>query len=135
MDVFSWIALIVLNAVVLGLETYPALNLAQAVAVCCYELRRATLQNSPPSAKQSESNSLTQPLPDQASLDQLEGYYQHLEAVLLKVEYLYPHTAASRMRKLRQLLHRSQPTSNEVALLRGILRQVEWALSESKPES
>lgn len=142
-------------------DAYSALNLAQAVAVCCYELSRtkvrptseispeiteiakgqnqrlpgdksdsiqtdSPLQNDPPSAKQTESNRLSK-----ATLDELEGYYQHLESVLLKVEYLYPHTAQSRMRKVRQLLHRTTPTSNEVALLRGMLRQVEWALSDS----
>jgi tRNA/rRNA methyltransferase len=129
---------------------YSALNLAQAVAICCYELYRATqfssdpydsisqqsesppLLNSPLSGKQSESNSLN--LLNQAQLDELEGYYQHLERVLLQVEYLYPHTAASRMRKFRQLLPRAAPTSGEVALLRGILRQVEWALSDSKKD-
>ncbi len=138
---------------------YSALNLAQAVAICCYELYRATqspvstqsatrssnldplisqqseptpLLNSPLSGKQSESNSLN--LLNQAQLDELEGYYQHLERVLLQVEYLYPHTAASRMRKFRQLLHRAAPTSQEVALLRGMLRQVEWALSDSQKD-
>jgi tRNA/rRNA methyltransferase len=134
---------------------YSALNLAQAVAICCYELHRATqptdrlseqgqgsgqgpisqqneltpLLNSPLSGKQSESNVL-----NQAQLDELEGYYQHLERVLLQVEYLYPHTAASRMRQFRQLLPRAAPTSREVALLRGMLRQVEWALSDSKKD-
>ncbi len=122
-------------------DIYSALNLAQAVAVCCYELYRSTqpaylppsaspgaapsLQNSPLSDKQTESKSI-----NIATLDELEGYYQHLETVLLKVEYLYPHTAASRMRKLRQLLNRAVPAANEVALLRGMLRQVEWALSD-----
>lgn len=162
---------------------YSALNLAQAVAVCCYELYRAStsatritsptpaqitgndpsqaknvpsrvkkdtdssLLTTPLSAKQTESGTQTdlpsgptaqakanqarpnQAQPNQAKLNELEGYYQHLEAVLLRVEYLYPHTAASRMRKFRQLLHRASPTTNEIALLRGILRQVEWAIS------
>ena len=142
---------------------YSALNLAQAVAVCCYELSRVTqspnsketkrkdphesdrqdahptgdtglamqnnaLQNSPSSAKQTESDHQNRPQ-NRATLNELEGYYQHLETVLLKVEYLYPHTAASRMRKFRQLLNRAVPTSNEVALIRGMLRQVEWAIS------
>ncbi|MEL7495200.1 MAG: RNA methyltransferase [Cyanobacteria bacterium J06554_11] len=150
-------------------DAYSALNLAQAVAICCYELYRASqptgksavpsgqpthpshrhhpaqhqlpLQKPPSSAKQSESDSLNadlsrelsdiSELSNRAKLNELEGYYQHLESLLLQVEYLYPHTAASRMRKLRQLLHRASPTSNEVALLRGILRQMEWALSDS----
>ena len=126
---------------------YGALNLAQAVAICCYELYRvslvggahptglrqnmpASLLSGPLSGKQSESAVL-----NRARLDELEGYYQHLERLLLKVEYLYPHTAASRMRKFRQLMHRAEPASSEVALLRGILRQVEWALSESESKS
>ena len=153
--------------------TYSALNLAQAVAVCCYEIHRAALKlmnqpqddasssilgrsadtsiaesaqnltnalrTAPLSAKQTESHLLGEhssaAVASQAPLNELEGYYQHLESVLLRVEYLYPHTAASRMRKVRQLLQRANPTSAEVALLRGMLRQMEWALSESKPES
>lgn len=137
-------------------DNYSALNLAQAVAVCCYELYRAslapasaeagnstrtswqrvspTLQNTPSSVKQTKSIHSSTRLPahkPKATLDELEGYYQHLQSLLLTVEYLYPHTAESRMRKLRQLLHRAEPTSNEVALLRGIIRQVEWAISNA----
>jgi len=33
-------------------------------------------------------------------MDVLEGYYQQLEALLLKIGYLYPHTAARRMEKI-----------------------------------
>ncbi len=130
-------------------DTYSALNLAQAVTVCCYELSRASqtprenatfsLQNTPSSAKQSESVSSrpierslerqTQPQL-KAKLEELEGYYTHLESLLLQVGYLYPHTTESRMRQLRQLLYRASPTALEVALLRGMLRQTEWALSQ-----
>lgn len=141
-------------------EGYSALNLAQAVAICCYELYRAgrspqaepsqaqetldlpnssqdrqkALRTAPLSAKQTESGKQVDFLAAEngAKLDELEGYYQHLEKVLLSVGYLYPHTTASRMRKFRQLLHRASPTASEVALLRGILRQVEWSLSESQ---
>jgi tRNA/rRNA methyltransferase len=63
-----------------------------------------------------------------APLDILEEYYQHLESLLLKIGYLYPHTAASRMEKFRQLYNRTQLQTKEVGMLRGILRQVEWAL-------
>ena len=119
---------------------YSALNLAQAVAVCCYELYQAT-QPKPTELSSSSPvstgvSSVTLPQNDgivQAPINELEGYFQHLERVLLKVEYLYSHTAASRMRKFRQLLNRASPTSQEVAMLRGILRQTEWALSEKPP--
>ena len=154
---------------------YAALNLAQAVAICCYELyqweagggkqegedrrqeaegRRqeardigeqreqgeqgAAIQNS----KLKTQNSKLPPLPSPLSplpsplsppvaLDVLEGYYQHLERVLLAIGYLQPHTAASRMQKFRRLLNRALPSSEEVALLRGILSQVEWATQKA----
>jgi tRNA/rRNA methyltransferase len=64
----------------------------------------------------------------------LEGYYEHLEAVLLKIGYLYPHTAQARMEKFRHFLNRAMPTTEEVAMLRGILRQIEWAL-QFQPKS
>lgn len=96
-------------------DSYPSLNLASAVAICCYELSEC-IQKVQPDTSQ-----------DDASLDVLEAYYQHLEDVLLKIGYLYPHTAASRMEKFRQLFNRAQLATSEVAMLRGILTQVEWA--------
>ena len=64
---------------------------------------------------------------DIAPFEMLEGYYQQLEEVLLKIGYLYPHTAKRRMEKFRFLFNRSKLSVNEVAMLRGILRQIEWA--------
>jgi tRNA/rRNA methyltransferase len=108
-------------------EVYPSLNLAQGVAICCYELYQEATQN----LRQTPSltpNFFCTDTP-RASLEILEGYYQHLEDVLLKIEYLYPHTALRRMEKFRRLYNRAYPTPEEVALLRGILRQVEWAIA------
>ena len=102
--------------------SYPSLNLASAVAVCCYELS-IYVQEGQLSADTSVSTG------DYASLDVLEGYYQHLESLLLKIGYLYPHTAASRMEKFRQVFNRAELKNAEVAMLRGILTQIEWALS------
>jgi len=101
---------------------YPSLNLAQAVAVCCYELFQLA-SPSPPSPPSPSS-----PPSPTASLDAIEAYFQHLEAVLLKIGYLHPHTATSRMEKFRRLYYRAMLTPEEVAMLRGILRQTEWAV-------
>jgi tRNA/rRNA methyltransferase len=112
-------------------DLYPSLNLAQAVAICCYELHTAlsSLHSPLPVAEFDRQNSKFEPsLPASAPLDALEGYYQDLEALLLKIGYLYPHTAASRMEKFRRLFNRAYPSELEVAMLRGILSQVEWAL-------
>ncbi|MBP0018897.1 MAG: RNA methyltransferase [Cyanobacteria bacterium SBLK] len=101
---------------------YSSLNLAQAVTVCTYELYKAS-QNSV-SVQPASPVSL-------ASLEELEGYYQNLEEILLKIGYLYPHTAKARMEKFRMLYNRAMLGSEEVALLRGILRQVNYQLSKS----
>lgn len=101
---------------------YTSLNLAQAVAICCYELAIG---------KQDPGEPMWVEMPDLAPFDALEGYYQQLEAVLLQIGYLYPHTAASRMEKFRRLFGRAQLSQPEVAMLRGILRQMEWALERA----
>lgn len=105
---------------------YPSLNLAQAVTVCCYELYQASQTSSVSSPEVTLNDN---PL---ASLDLLEGYYQHLASVLLKIGYLYPHTEQSRMEKFRRLYHRANLTTEEVAMLRGILSQIEWATESQK---
>jgi len=118
---------------------YPSLNLAQAVAVCCYELYQGALGSSKasavsqkcqqPTAAASPGSALsTKGETQAASREVLEAYYQQMEAVLLKIGYLYPHTAATRMSKFRRLFNRADPTAAEVAMLRGILRQVTWAI-------
>jgi tRNA/rRNA methyltransferase len=110
---------------------YPSLNLAQAVAICCYELYQAVeLSGQLPnlSSEHGDRESAT----ELASFEALESYYQHLEIVLSKIGYLFPHTAASRMGKFRRLFSRSQLSKSELALLRGILSQFEWSLAEQK---
>ena len=124
---------------------YPSMNLAQAVAICCYELhgwveqgRREEKEGSEEQGGGREESQFALPSPDRspvrdlAPLNTLEGFYQHLEAVLLKIGYLYPHTAASRMETFRRLFNRTYLSGREVSMLRGILRQIEWAIRGSK---
>jgi tRNA/rRNA methyltransferase len=108
-------------------STYPSLNLAQAVTVCVYELYQATLGDHTDDPK----SNFTFPriTEESASLDLLEGYYQHLEEFLLKIGYLYPHTAPVKMQKFRRLFNQTLLTTDEVTMLRGILRQAEWAIN------
>lgn len=120
--------------------TYPSLNLAQSVAVCAYVLSRSAAdRHAQPQDKSEDPSRLalrSQPSAPlissqpEASLENLAGFSQHLEALLLKIGYLYPHTATSRMEKFRRLLHRTGLSEAELALLRGVLRQMEWALNQ-----
>ncbi|WP_298617849.1 RNA methyltransferase [uncultured Thermosynechococcus sp.] len=101
-------------------NAYPSLNLAQAVAVCCYELWLTACDRGG-----------TFPQGSAVPFERLEGFYEHLERVLLRIGFLHPHTAASRMAKVRALLGRAYPTDAEVALLRGMVHQVEWAIQHA----
>jgi tRNA/rRNA methyltransferase len=111
-------------------SAYSSLNLAQAVGICAYELQLCASQQIEPALP-----STLPPLSPQseiAPVELVEGYYQQLETLLLEIGYLFPHTAPHRMEKLRRLYNRSQLSPNEVALLRGILSQVRWALDPKK---
>jgi tRNA/rRNA methyltransferase len=109
---------------------YPSLNLAQAVAICCYELWKYSQWEA--NHNHDERRAIAA---DYASVEALEGFYQQLEAALLKIGYLYPHTATSRMEKFRQLFNRAQLDNTEVAMLRGILTQMAWAMQKSEAGS
>jgi tRNA/rRNA methyltransferase len=103
-------------------SAYSSLNLAQAVGVCAYELQMCV--------QAGEESVQPAPPPQQldlAPVELVEGYYQQLEALLLEIGYLLPHTAAHRMEKIRRIYNRSQLSPNDVALLRGMLRQLRWA--------
>ena len=107
---------------------YSSLNLAQAVGICVYELQMS-MQNIDANIP------ILSQLPQQtdiAPVELIEGYYQQLEALLLDIGYLLPHTALHRMEKIRRLYNRSQLSPNEVAMLRGMLRQVRWSLGEPR---
>jgi tRNA/rRNA methyltransferase len=107
-------------------SAYSSLNLAQAVGVCAYELQMC--------ASEPEVTDRIASIPiqsDLAPIEQVEGYYQQLETLLLDIGYLFPHTAAHRMEKIRRMYNRSQLSPNEVALLRGILSQFRGALDRA----
>lgn len=110
---------------------YPSLNLAQAVAVCAYELYQASLSENTDKVEvfdnYPETNSLQPEI--NAAIEAIEAYYQDLQTVLLDIGYLYPHTVKARMEKFRRLYNKANLTEEEVSMLRGILRQIRWAIS------
>jgi tRNA/rRNA methyltransferase len=98
----------------------PALNLAQAVAVCCYELRKAwsaainTERNEPPAGP-----------PVAPHCDQ-ERMFEHLREGLAAVGFLFGERQDSLMHSLRQLIGRAMPSPQEVRMLHGLARQLLW---------
>jgi tRNA/rRNA methyltransferase len=100
--------------------SYGSLNLAQAAAIVLHQWHQLCL--SAGARPQPE-----QPAPEPSPRGALEAMLADAEDLLLQVGFLYPHTASARMAKLRALLQRAQPSSEEVALLRGMVRQLRWA--------
>jgi tRNA/rRNA methyltransferase len=100
-------------------EGAPALNLSHAVAICVYELQRQwLLAHVPPIADEP-------PAPD----EDRERMFQHLRKALEDVHFLWDDKADLLFHGLRQMLGRARPTVNEVRLLHGLARQLEWVVS------
>ncbi len=97
---------------------YPALNLAQAVAICLYELHRTALA----------PRALSSPQP--ASFAAQHRMYDALRAALEEIHFLYGPKADALMHGLRHLLGRAQPTEMEVELLLGLARQIRWFVNK-----
>lgn len=93
---------------------FRVLNLAAAVQIVCYELRLA------------ETAEL-RGAPEREPVDvrEMELFYEHLERVLVEIEFLNPRHPRQLMRRLRRLYARAAPDENEMNILRGILAAIE----------
>ena len=99
---------------------FSSLNLAQAVQVFCYELRKRAY---PDVARVSSKADLPAHAPPAA--EEMERYYDHLERVLVASGFLDTGNPRATMRRLRQFYNRAQPDKNELNMLRGILTAYE----------
>lgn len=96
---------------------FPSLNLAAAVQVISYELRKAVLAGAdPPPASTGTSTPV--------SAEQMQQFYEHLERYLVATGYYHPGKPRLLMRRLRRMFNRMQPDQGEYNILRGILAAV-----------
>lgn len=100
---------------------FPALNLAQAVTICCYEYRKAW------SAAANKERNSPQAGPVIASHADQERMFEHLREGLTAVGYLFDEKSETLMHGIRQLIGRAQPSPQEVKMLHGLARQLLWA--------
>ena len=106
-------------------DLYPSLNLSHAVAVVLHELERERRLRAKPVAP------VISEIP--ASAPELDGCLRDAEELLLEVGFLLEHTARARMAKVKGLVQRALIRSDEVALLRGMVRQLRWAARRNRP--
>lgn len=99
-------------------DEYPALNVAQTMAIVAYEVRGALAACEPPA-----------PEPfDDALADHTarEAMYAHLEQALLAIGFLKLGQLEGMMRRLRRILSRAELSAGDVDVVRGIARQILW---------
>lgn len=103
---------------------FSSLNLAQAVAIHCYELSTALGAGRVGSPSKS---------PYANSFDQ-EGMYEHIANALKEVTFLNDANETFWMRKIRQFLGRRHLTKKEASLIRGICRKFLWHSVNKTPK-
>lgn len=94
---------------------YASLNLASAVQIMAYELRMAMADAQPPA----------QFLDTPALLNNIELFYEHLERVMIQIDFLDPQQPKKLMQRIRRLFSRTRLEQEEINILRGILNAVE----------
>lgn len=95
---------------------FSSLNLAQAVAIHCYELAMAV----------SRPGGTIAPVSDYANSLQLEGMYGHIEEVLARTTFLGEFDRSYWMRNIRQFLSRVRIKKKEASMIRGVCRKFLW---------
>ena len=69
-------------------------------------------------------------LPRLANSFELEGMYDHLKDVLMKIGFIDPQNPEHWMLNIRRFLSRISLRAREVRIIRGICRQIDWYTQE-----
>lgn len=96
--------------------SYSSLNLAAAVQVIAYEMRLASL---------SQQATVEEWDYRSATVDEMEKFFNHLQDVLIQIEFLKPEAPRKLMTRMRRLFLRARPDVMEMNMLRGMLTAVE----------
>lgn len=97
-----------------GNPDYSSLNLAAAVQVMAYVMRRTAL-----------NEDFAEPPLDAADLGEVERFYTHLEQTMVQIGFLNPASPKRLMPKLRRLFSRTRLQKEEINILRGMLSAIE----------
>jgi tRNA (cytidine32/uridine32-2'-O)-methyltransferase len=117
---------------------YTSLNLAMAVQVISYEVRRAYLDHehagqdaAPVPLDNSQGAGFSLGVDPQnwdqefSTNEDMELFFTHLERALIKIDFHDPDNPRQLMSRLRRLYQRIRPDKMEMNILRGILTSIE----------
>ena len=93
---------------------FKSINLSHAVMILCYETFIA------------KGGSLEVFTSRLATSAELEGMYDQMKALLMKIGFLNPQNPDYWMMHIRRFLSRTNLFSKEVKIIRGVCRQIEW---------
>lgn len=121
---------------------YSSLNLAMAVQVICYELRMCHLRALESAGVEMSLRPMLKPGDEgwdisPASVNDVEGFFGHLEQVLVDIDFHRRENPRQLMSRLRRLFQRAHLDQMEINILRGILTAVQKSAGAGKnrPES
>ena len=106
------------HATIPSAADYGSLNLSQAVLIFCYELGKSA--TSPGGGRMEQM----------ANSGEMESLFDQMDACLQKIGFLNEQNPGHIMRSLRRIFFRSALDSREVAILRGMLTQIDWASAD-----
>ena len=99
----------------------PSLNLAQAIAICVYELRRQFL---------ARSSRPVQGVDPPAPYRETEELFRHLHEALVAIRFLWDFRAEGIFHVIRSVLARAQLTRKEVQVFHGLAKQLLFVARE-----
>jgi TrmH family RNA methyltransferase len=105
---------------------FRSLNVAAAVQVICYELRKAAVGLTPPVPEKSNRHPA-------AGAGQMRLFYEDLEQFLREIDFYNPRKPRLLMRRLKRMFNRMQPDMSEYNVLRGIIAAARnWGTGRKK---
>lgn len=104
---------------------FSSLNIASAVQIISYEIRKILVQGDPAEKESREKTPL-------ASVEQIQQLYEHLQQCLIDIDYFDPAKPRRLIRRLKRIINRSQIDANEYNIARGILTAAQQAAKKGK---
>lgn len=104
-------------------DELPSMNLAQAVAVCLYEVGQAVVKTAGKGKGRQRKS---------APSASIEAMYGHMRQSLLEIGYLDPQNPEHILRTFRRIFSRAGLNERDVRILQGLWSRIDWIEGERR---
>jgi tRNA/rRNA methyltransferase len=115
------------DVVLIPTAGFHSLNVSQAAMIICWELFSASAE-----IHGTNNHAMETTL---AVVEDLEGMYGHLQETLLRIQFIDPQNPHRWMRNIRRFFGRFLLRKVDVNMIRGICRQMNWALDDKSRQT